>query len=556
MDYTKVCRLCVNNFEDGKPLYDENGRANVLHEITCKYFHPQIVNIFEAKYLTSICSVCWRYLSEFHSFETTIQLAQLKLLEIKAPKKETDTRNDAQLANNFPTLTNLLEKPGVVQKDQEDVSKTPINEATDNNDDNNASEQGPSSVANMSLEDDRSMEATPSPSDSETPIEIIDLDSDNEVQPNKHKKLNTCKTVAQMKVSPAISDQLNGTRIGRLNEFLKQWLPQIKCGTCETVCQTISELENHFIERHPKAPIYIICCSRLIQLRCANEHALLHKNPNSFKCNLCGKLYGGRSSLKLHVSKVHPEHIQFHCKICGDKQSSYQLQVKHYSEKHSTGRPIKPIKNSEGRPKYPCHLCSNKAASVLSYYHHYWFEHQHLKSVYHCDACDKTYPFSEHICPGASSEKQNDSSSVLNSSSGGKKFDCSDCDSSFDTEREVIEHLAAQHRKIDLYTCPCCLVTFDAVTKIPQHRKQHHPNEAKADYYLHMDYKFDKLLKEYLAKTKNTYQHYVGDLIRIRDRRRYRDSSKRKVGGEKEAQTSQRRKTNDDDDDLMVVGSP
>ncbi|XP_073837970.1 transcription factor grauzone-like isoform X2 [Musca autumnalis] len=535
MDYTKVCRLCVNTFEEGKPLYDENGQANIRHEITCKYFHPQIANMFEARYLSSICSQCWRTISEFHSFEAAVQLAQLKLLDLVTPKLENEAVNInhesmKQIPNSFQAHETLLQRTDGNNSERDtskriermlttttDISKENIGSSADIN----IQHKEPMAVTNTTTTHTTTSASSTKPS--EQPIEVITIDSDNE-EPDftynvgKHsKRAKRFKGSQQIDVSPAIANPQNWKTKSNetVMQFVEKWLPKIKCGICQTACPNIETLEKHFEVHHPDKAIYIVCCSRLISLRMAREHALLHKNPNTFRCNMCHKRYGGAGSLKLHVAKVHPEHIQYHCKLCGHKNTSYKEQLNHYSKKHSTGKPVENVKHTNGRTKYPCHLCDNMAASELAYYHHYWFKHGRL---YYCNACDRQYSSLKHSCPAALNVKQTPSSTV-------KEFDCHDCANSYDTEREIVEHLAFEHRQINLYNCPCCPETFNAVTKIPKHRKKLHPNEPKMEYYKNMDDRFNMLLQEYLAKRKSTYREYVGNLIRIRDRRRFRGTA-------------------------------
>ncbi|XP_075160174.1 uncharacterized protein LOC142233214 [Haematobia irritans] len=78
----QICRLCVNTCNDSKRLYDDNGRVTELHDIIYNYFHPRILNLRQWKNLNSICLLCWSRICDFHSFETSVSLAQLKLLDL------------------------------------------------------------------------------------------------------------------------------------------------------------------------------------------------------------------------------------------------------------------------------------------------------------------------------------------------------------------------------------------------------------------------------------------------------------------------------------------
>ncbi|XP_058980179.1 zinc finger protein 184 isoform X2 [Musca domestica] len=389
MDYTKVCRLCVNNFEDGKPLYDENGRANVLHEITCKYFHPQIINLNEAAYLCNLCSQCWQKISDFHSFEAAIQLAQLKLLDILVPKLEKGA-NDGSSPEPMETMaggggTVLLSSTIAMSKDNY-PNNTELPSAIQIQSDSTVTtldllQQSPSGGYDTTTTD-----LTSPSSRGESPIIIVEIDSESEDPPNP--------TLHMARKSQGLTRR------------------------------------------------------------------------NYIRCNK----------------------TRHDCKLCGLRSLSYEDQLKHYAEKHSLDHPVNVLKTDKGYTMHPCSMCDHRSKFITSYYDHYWIVHKNHPAVYYCDICQRKYAKMRHHCPGPRTTQ--------------KTYQCIDCKRSFNDERHIIEHLARQHRKVDLYTCPCCLETFDTVTKIPKHRKQHHPKEDKAEYYQHMDDKFAMLLKKYLEEVR------------------------------------------------------
>ncbi|XP_061395465.1 transcription factor grauzone-like [Musca vetustissima] len=414
-----------------------------------------------------------------------------RLFDIKPIKQESsDTVNVKSIIENEAQVDNATISSNKQQSSKEkDVITTETEQEA-----NILSEVPPSSSSTSATSD--------------TDIEIIDLDSDSEQTPRKQCPATT-STIIERPSMPA-------------KDIINKWLPKIKCGSCDSIFQNVTLLEQHFDLQHPGQPMYIVCCSRLIALRVAKEHALLHKNPNAFKCHLCTRRYGSRTSLRTHISKVHPAHVEYYCKICGCMNPSYKDQVIHYAKRHCVeGQPIKPVKDSEGRLKYPCHICEHMSGNILPYFHHYWFEHRNLKSVHQCTACKQIINNrSKHECRVATKRQTMKLTTKVS-----KDFDCLYCAEAFETEREVVEHLASQHRHIELYTCPCCQQKFNAVKEIVGHRKKHHPTEDKKKYYANMDNEFEKLLNEYVAKRDNTYKEYVGDLIRVRDRSRWREST-------------------------------
>ncbi|XP_073837972.1 uncharacterized protein isoform X3 [Musca autumnalis] len=502
MDYTKVCRLCVNTFEEGKPLYDENGQANIRHEITCKYFHPQIANMFEARYLSSICSQCWRTISEFHSFEAAVQLAQLKLLDLVTPKLENEAiiniyeakflsnmcsqcwqkisefhsfETDIQLAQLklMDIVTPPKPEKDSMRDDQQSVEDISRCGATVQDQMNITTKENITQLKDSSRE---TMSTTVNEI-AQSSSSAMDIPDDN--LPSVVEVDGLMIHIEESQFTTTIVQSSNdneGSQPKTLGHLPQQPQTAAAAGTSTSSGATPTTQPS----REKETQIYTI-------------------DPHSSGEN---QLYRKR---KTNDSLVRPYErrytsVLFHCLLCGQKIIKYDDKCKHYLEKHSNGQPLPSIIDN----KIPCSLCDYTSGNIISYFNHYWIVHKNVKPVYNCTVCCQLYSKNRHLCPGPPKKLQAKSSTSSSSSNTNYVFfHCSECDRILQSEREIIEHIAAKHRKIDLYTCPSCEKTFDAVTKIPKHRKKHHPSEDKEEYYKHMDDKFDELLKEYLEKCEN-----------------------------------------------------
>ncbi|XP_061395464.1 zinc finger protein weckle-like [Musca vetustissima] len=338
--------------------------------------------MFDAKYLSNLCSQCWLRITEFHSFEASIQLAQLKLFDITAMKRE---EGDTTTIGQQSTKHSNNASSSATESENRFNPAIPVSNKQFLDIINEEITAGGSTIQN-NVPQPVGLQPTTSMATQETPIEIIDLDS--------------------------VTDE----------------------PTIDIIMQSRNK-----------------------------SHRIFYKSKSA--------------------------NPRYDCKICGHRNLSYDSKIQHYSEKHALEKPLKLVTTGRGMSTYVCSVCNNNIRLLHKLYEHYWFEHRNLTPVYNCYECNGTFSSIRHMCTGSARSKN--------------IFQCTDCSGIYYNERAIIEHLAAKHRKIDLYTCPCCLQTFDDVTKIPKHRKQHHPDEVKSEYYLHMDDKFEKLLEEYWEKRRN-----------------------------------------------------
>ena len=131
-----------------------------------------------------------------------------------------------------------------------------------------------------------------------------------------------------------------------------------------------------------------------------------------YNCDICGKCYIQKLSLKLHISKTHIE---------------------------------------EGR-HFECQVCNKKFFLEVEYFRHRRGVHEELK-YYKCELCEKAFthagPLSNHI-------------KVVHKKS--KFFTCDFCGMISWTKQRLKDHIAKVHREKqndeDLFSCKRCPKTF------------------------------------------------------------------------------------------------
>lgn len=118
-------------------------------------------------------------------------------------------------------------------------------------------------------------------------------------------------TLSQEKCKGVISKHLQTGKgatelIKQSDDFIAQWMPMVECELCSEKCSTYSLLRQHFHDKHPLEKCYIICCQQMFSRRYRIEdHIRLHKDPNAFKCELCGKDHTSRYYLISHMRNQH-----------------------------------------------------------------------------------------------------------------------------------------------------------------------------------------------------------------------------------------------------------
>ena len=63
----------------------------------------------------------------------------------------------------------------------------------------------------------------------------------------------------------------------------------------------------------------------------SSHQATVHENQKSFKCDVCGKFFGYKHSLKIHIDTVHQKVKAFECEIC-QKSFGQKVSLKKHLE--------------------------------------------------------------------------------------------------------------------------------------------------------------------------------------------------------------------------------
>lgn len=109
------------------------------------------------------------------------------------------------------------------------------------------------------------------------------------------------------------------------------------------------------------------------------DHMRVHKEPD-FVCDLCGKNFVRRFSLKLHIRSVHATNFDFVCDKCPNKK----FKTERYLQIHTRAQ------HSDNPYRYPCELCDRIFNSSTDRRRHRW-THGGFPTPHSCLVCDKAF---------------------------------------------------------------------------------------------------------------------------------------------------------------------
>ncbi|XP_061396509.1 transcription factor grauzone-like [Musca vetustissima] len=300
------------------------------------------------------------------------------------------------------------------------------------------------------------------------------------------------------------------------DEMILKYIP-MGCNLCVFVGKTFPDIVEHFKEAHPRVRPYVTCCDKQFTKRChLAQHALMHEDPNCFKCHECNKNFTSKRGLRAHDLNYHAteEERIFACDICPKKFAARNLLELHKpshipreqwaffcpkcpSSRFASSYLLKVHTSMQHkRTKHVCHVCAKEIRDKHSFEKHVrshfgeatprvpcpypgcdsWLKDEdnlrkHLKRhnlegiTYRCEICDKVYK--NRV--GLTNHKRYSHTMSAN-------FKCEQCDRSFKKAISLREHMT-QHTGETLYKCPFCTRTFNSNANMHAHKKRAHPIE-------------------------------------------------------------------------------
>ncbi len=158
-------------------------------------------------------------------------------------------------------------------------------------------------------------------------------------------------------------------------------LPHHCCRLCPAQCHTRAQLERHMQERHgappPPPPVRCDQCGKTYSARYIDAHvANMHGDARCFSCTFCPMRFGGRDSLRTHVSREHAN-TSWRCQECQLQFTKYHQLRQHWLYVHS-------------RAEHRCPECPRSFKRRCDLTEHTKRRHQE-RPARECSFCPKVY---------------------------------------------------------------------------------------------------------------------------------------------------------------------
>ncbi|XP_066157190.1 zinc finger protein 391-like isoform X2 [Euwallacea fornicatus] len=222
----------------------------------------------------------------------------------------------------------------------------------------------------------------------------------------------------------------------------------IQCDKCDLAFPSMQSFAQHEKSHkiHDKIPCHI--CGTVLQRQSMKMH--LNKHTGKFQCSECPTSFSGAQLLKSHVSAKHLKLKQYFCDFCGKgfgTKSSLNLHLKIHNEEKS----------------YKCHQCdySGKTSGALRMH-----MSKHESGTYVCEYCSKIFKSFKNL---------RDHLSRVHSEE--KKHSCDICSKKFKL-RYLLEHHKRTHTGVQPYTCLKCAKTFTRSDGLKVHLQTHIESET------------------------------------------------------------------------------
>ncbi|EAT39680.1 AAEL008550-PA [Aedes aegypti] len=299
------------------------------------------------------------------------------------------------------------------------------------------------------------------------------------------------------------------------DDFIKQHRPY-HCEDCPVKFESFAMILRHTIDIHGKA--YIMCCNVRYRTRALLfQHVQLMKNPDAFKCEICGKSYMLHFNYVRHKQEAHlnKDQLIFECDRCPKRFPKKKLLQTHIA-KHETlekekakceicGKCLRTQISlrehieavHEKKANFICEICSKPFTKRQLFLNHRithdltadqlkkqcpickrWQKNtkiwkQHLarhknEGAYKCDHC-------EHVSINLLSLKDH----IERQHKKIRKFVCDLCGKEYSRAVTLREHVANAHTGKPLYRCTFCDKKFFSNASMYSHRKKTHPQELE-----------------------------------------------------------------------------
>jgi len=152
----------------------------------------------------------------------------------------------------------------------------------------------------------------------------------------------------------------------KLNGHKKMHIIKSTCEFCSAEFTSSANLYNHQVNKHfdqlnlTEHPFKCVKCDKVYSKRqYLKDHQKVHEDdthPVQYECQICGRNYTSKSTLRAHIAHVHKRNKTYKCKVC-DKTFGNRNTLSAHMAKHRKEEFMNP---SSWMGSMECNICKRK----------------------------------------------------------------------------------------------------------------------------------------------------------------------------------------------------
>jgi KRAB domain-containing zinc finger protein len=161
---------------------------------------------------------------------------------------------------------------------------------------------------------------------------------------------------------------------------------KVKCEICKKNFKHLQSLRFHQKIHESKRFECQFCDLKYLTEGQLNHHMKFHKNPEQFKCLICGHQTKRKEHLEMHL-KTHNKNREknFRCNQCDFKTNHKQSLKSHLKSHENLKEKLRKFSTA-----IKCEKCPSVLKSKRTYWRHFRERHKNI-GKFQCDLCESKY---------------------------------------------------------------------------------------------------------------------------------------------------------------------